>query len=155
MKIRTVPLIVCILIPVGLGALVGLSLRDSYSVYETLRLPPFSPPRLLFPIAWSILYLLMGVSSYLIWITPHSARRSASLRAYAAQLAVNLIWPFIFFALEQFTLSFVWIVALVIFVAVMINRFFRTHPTAAYLQLPYLAWTLYAAYINLGVAILN
>lgn len=155
MKIRTVPLIVNILIPLGLGALVGISLRSSYAVYEMLRLPPLSPPRLAFPIAWSILYLLMGVSSYLVWITPHSDRRASSLRAYAVQLAVNLIWPFIFFALKQYTLAFVWIAALVVFVSVMIHRFYRTHPTAAYLQLPYLAWTLYAAYINLGVFILN
>ena len=152
---RLKPLVISILIPLALGGLVGFLLRDDIKVYSTLEKPPLSPPGLVFPIVWSILYLLMGISCYLIYVTPHSPGRKKALQLYAVQLAVNLVWPFLFFGKEAFLVAFIWLILLVVLVAAMIVQFFRVRPRAAYLQIPYLLWILFASYLNLGVWWLN
>lgn len=152
---RLKPLIISIIIPLALGGLVGFLLRDDIKVYAALEKPPLSPPGLVFPIVWSILYLLMGISCYLVYDTPHSSARTRALQIYAVQLAVNLIWPFLFFRREAFLAAFAWIILLDVLVTAMIVSFHHVRPRAAYLQIPYLIWILFASYLNFGVWFLN
>lgn len=149
-KVKTY--IISILIPLVLGAAVGL-LTSGAMNYDGLTKPVLAPPPLLFPIAWSILYTLMGIS-YAILET--NGLHTAETRAvYYAQLIVNLLWPIFFFSLKWRLFAFIWIVVLDILVIIMASRFYRLHKTAGLLQLPYIAWVLFASYLNLLIYLLN
>ena len=137
----------------GGGIVVGL-LTSGREVYDTLIKPPLSPPAILFPIVWSILYTLMAVSASLI-LSSKSSKTDSAMKIYYAQLIVNFVWPFLFFSLNFLTLSFVWILLLIALVALMIYQFYGINKTSALLQIPYLLWLLFAAYLNLGFVILN
>lgn len=141
-----------IAIPVALGALVGLLTMGSMD-YDTLVKPPLSPPPILFPIVWSILYVLMGVSYGLI--RDKSSHDTSTRTVYYLQLIVNLCWPIAFFVLKWRLFAFFWIILLDALVVVMIVRFYQKLKAAGLLQLPYLAWVLFATYLNFGVWLLN
>ncbi|HIU47736.1 MAG TPA: tryptophan-rich sensory protein [Candidatus Avimonoglobus intestinipullorum] len=147
-------LVIAILIPLAVGALSALLTKDSMQVYNQLNKPALSPPPVVFPIVWAILYILMGISSYMIHKSG-AYNRASALKLYTVQLALNLAWPIIFFALQLYLAAFLWLLALIAVLGVMIYRFYRIRPLAAYLQLPYLAWTLFAAYLNWMVFLLN
>lgn len=151
--IKPLPFLFQLALSLGGGILVGL-LTSGREVYETLTKPPLSPPAILFPIVWSILYTLMAVSAALI-LSSQKGRDSGVIKLYYIQLAVNFVWPFLFFNLGFLTLSFVWILLLIALVALMIYKFYGINKTAALLQLPYLIWLLFAAYLNLGFVVLN
>lgn len=151
--IKPLPFIFQLALSLGGGSLVGLLTRDS-EVFENLNKPPLTPPPLVFIIAWSVFYILMAVSITLILSNP-KAEGSGAVSVYYAQLAVNFLWPVIFFVLGQLPLAFVWILLLIGLVITMIVRFYRLNKTAAILQIPYLLWLLFAAYLNLGYIILN
>lgn len=146
-------LFISILIPVGLGALVGF-VSSSYSNYTDLTLPSFAPPGILFPIVWTILYTLMGISSYII-SESISYQKDKALSIYWIQLIINLLWSIIFFVLNLKTLAFIWIILLIISVIIMIKRFLSINKLAGYLQIPYLLWIIYAAILNLSIIFLN
>lgn len=131
------------------GGLIG-----SAESYEMLTKPPLSPPGILFPIVWTVLYTLMGVSAYLVW-NSGDLDRTAALRLYLIQLIVNVLWPLLFFRFEWRLFSFFWIIALILLVILMIGAFCAICKFAAYLNIPYLLWLLFAAYLNLGVYLLN
>ena len=150
--IRPIPFLFNLLLSLGGGALVGLLTRGG-EMYDTLIKPPLSPPPFLFGIVWSILYILMAVSITLV-ISKSGGETSAS-KIYYLQLLVNFIWPVLFFSFGLLTFSFIWILLLTALVAVMIVSFYRISPLAALLQIPYLIWLLFAAYLNLGFVILN
>ena len=141
-----------IIIPLALGGIVGFLISGSMN-YDTLNQPPLSPPSILFPIVWTILYALMGIS-FGILRDKGLADPDDKLINYA-QLIVNLLWPIAFFVLEWRLFAFIWILILDALVAIMIITFYRRDKTAALLQLPYLIWVLFASYLNLGVYILN
>lgn len=143
---------VSILIPVALGTVVGLII-SGFMDYETLQKPVLAPPPVLFPIAWSILYVLMGVS-YGILKDKGLTDGNVTL-IYYAQLIVNLLWPIAFFVLKWRLFAFIWIVLLAILVIIMAVRFYRKDSTAGLLQIPYIMWTLFATYLNLSIYILN
>ncbi len=153
-KIKLRPLIISISISLGLGILSGLLTMNSFNDYKNLNLPPLSPPSFIFPIVWTILYILMGISSYIIY-TSNNENIHLALRIYDIQLIVNLMWPILFFNFKQYLLSFIWLVLLIILVTIMIIKFYKINKFSGYLQLPYLIWTLFAGYLNLGVYILN
>ncbi len=144
--------VISIAVPLGLGAVVGFIISGAMD-YETLKQPPLSPPSFLFPIVWTILYALMGISFGMLK-DKNSADTNVSW-VYYVQLFVNLLWPIIFFSLKWRLLAFIWIVVLDILVAVMTVRFYRKDSTAGLLQIPYLIWVLFASYLNLGVYLLN
>lgn len=146
-------LFISILIPVGLGALVGF-ISSSYSNYTDLTLPSFAPPGILFPIVWTILYTLMGISSYII-SESNSYEKDKALSIYWIQLGINLLWSIIFFVLNLKTLAFIWIILLIVAVIIMIKRFLSINKLAGYLQIPYLLWIIYAAILNLSIIFLN
>ena len=141
-----------IIIPLALGVIVGFLISGSMN-YDTLNQPPLSPPSILFPIVWTILYALMGIS---FGILRDKGLADPDVKLiYYAQLIVNLLWPIAFFVLEWRLFAFIWILILDALVAIMIIIFYRRDKTAALLQLPYLIWVLFASYLNLGVYILN
>ena len=149
-KIKTYA--VSVFIPLALGAVVGL-LISGFMDYDSLRQPPLAPPAVLFPIVWTLLYALMGVSYGIL--RDKGLDDQGARRVYCAQLAVNLLWPVFFFVLKWRLFSFFWIAALAVLVIVMTVRFYRRDETAGLLQIPYTVWVLFASYLNLAAYILN
>ncbi len=145
-------LIISILIPILIGTLSSLfSGNMSASMFNK---PSFSPPSFLFPIVWTILYILMGISSYIIY-SSDSPNKGKALTIYAIQLFFNFFWSIIFFSSSQYLFAFVWLIALIIIIIMMIYQFYAIDPLAAYLQIPYLLWCLFAAYLNFMIYRLN
>ena len=145
-----------ILITEAVGALSGWLTREGTKIFgETVAQPPLSPPMLVFPIVWGILYALMGISAARIYMAPASAERSRGLNLYIAQLVVNFFWSLIFFNAQAYGFAFIWLLLLWALVLWMILTFRKVDPLAAWLQLPYLLWLTFAAYLNLGVWYLN
>lgn len=122
--------------------------------YDTLVKPPLAPPGWLFPVAWGILYALMGVSAYII-DSSCAINRKAALDLYWVQLAVNLLWSPVFFGLKSFGGAVAVVVVMLVLIAVMLAVFSRISRCAALLNIPYLAWTVFAAYLTVGFFILN
>ena len=145
-------LIIAIFIPLAVGVLSSL-LSGSMS-YSAFNKPSFSPPSYLFPIVWTVLYILMGSSSYIIYSSNSPDKRKA-LTTYAIQLFFNFFWSILFFGLSQYLLAFVWLILLIVLIVVMIYQFYQIQPVAAYLQIPYLLWCLFAAYLNFTIYMLN
>ena len=125
---------------------------NSYEFYQGLIKPPLAPPNWLFPIAWSILYLLMGISYYKIIDKSDDV---IVRQIYRIQLFFNLVWPVIFFLFELLLLSSIWIVCLDVLVIIMIYMFYKIDSKAGLLQIPYLIWILFATYLNISIFILN
>ena len=141
-----------ILIPVIVGGVVGL-LISQFMDYEMLQKPPFAPPGFIFPIVWTILYILMGIS-YGILKTNNKVDDEINL-IYYLQLGVNALWSIFFFIFKWRLFSFLWIILLAILVFIMIIKFYNKNKAAGLLQIPYLIWVLFASYLNLGFYILN
>ena len=141
-----------ILIPVIIGGVIGLIISRSID-YNSLQKPPLSPPSILFPIVWTILYLLMGISYGIL--DSKSLIELKTKIIYSLQLFVNATWSLIFFTLKWRLFAFIWIIILNILVIVMIIDFFKKNKTAGLLQIPYLLWIIFASYLNLGVYLLN
>lgn len=138
------------------GALVGLLTRGGVERYQRLVLePPLSPPGFIFPMVWTVLYALLGAGAARIWLAEDSPQRSRSLKLWLAQMAVNLLWPILFFGFGAFGLSLLWLTVLWGLSLWMILSFARVDPLAARLQLPYQLWLAFAWYLNLGVWLLN
>ena len=153
MKTRNIePLIIALLIPLAVGAVS--SLLSGSMMAPTYIQPSFSPPGYLFPIVWTILYILMGISSYLVY-TSDSPAKPAALLVYAIQLVFNFFWTILFFRFSLYGLAFLWLLSLIGLIVIMICLFSKIRPAAAYLQLPYLLWCLFAAYLNFAVYMLN
>ena len=153
-KINVKQLIISIIIPLLVGTVSGLLSMNSMQQYEFIQKPPLSPPAIVFPIVWTILYILMGISSYLIY-SCNCTDRNKALTVYAIQLAVNFIWPLIFFNAGAYLIAFVWLVLLWLLVLYMILLFYPINKAAALLQIPYLVWLTFAGYLNYSVYMLN
>lgn len=149
-------LIPAVLLPLTVGGLAALLTGSAMDNYSQVTRPPLSPPGWLFPLAWSLLYILMGISSYIVTTSSVSGeRRERALCVYALQLAVNFAWPIIFFKLSAYGAAFFWLLLLVVLVLITILLFWHISKTAGKLLLPYLLWLLFALYLNLGVWLLN
>lgn len=145
-----------ILLTEAVGGLSGWLTRDGMELYQTaIRQPPLSPPGIVFPIVWGILFALMGIGAALVYLSPGSGSRSRALRVYFIQLAFNFCWSLIFFNLQNFLLALAWLLVLWALILWMIRAFSRVSRGAARLQVPYLLWVTFAAYLNLGVWLLN
>lgn len=152
--IQAKPLIKNILIA-ALAAVIGsIFSRNASEILDTLNTPPIIPPPWVFAVVWSILYLLMAISAYLI-DTSNSADKNMAFTIYGIQLVLNIAWTFLFFELEAFWAAFVCILLLWISIIAMITVFTKIRPVAGYLQIPYLIWVTFAAVINISIAILN
>lgn len=137
MKLNIKRLLIFILVPLSLGTLVGILTTNNSNVESIL--PPW-----IFPVVWTILYILMGISSYLIYEDTKERPK-----IYIIQLIFNLLWSFVFFTFNLKTLAFIWILLLIILVIIMIKDFLSKNKLAGYLQIPYLIWLLIAATLNL------
>lgn len=115
-----------------------------------LALPPFYPPTILFPIVWTILYILMSISLYLA-----SKNTTSVYPIYIAQIIVNSLWTVIFFGLRLFTFGYLWIILLITLVIIMMYKFYKQNKISMYLLIPYLIWLFIALYLNIGIAVLN
>ena len=156
MKIKKGALILSILIPLAVGGLSALISGSAMKAFETVNKPPLSPPMVVFPIAWTVLYILMGIASYLVYNSNASDNRSVSaLFFYAAQLAVNFFWSIIFFNLKMYLFAFIWLLLLIVLTVITTVKFSKISTAAGWLMVPYLAWLLFAAYLTLGIVILN
>ena len=152
-KIDLKKLIFYIGITLLIGSLPSFFIKIS-DIYKSLNRPPLSPPGIVFPIVWTILYILSGISIYRIMKTNDDNKKEAKL-LYFIQLIINACWTPIFFGFQNFFLAFLWIIMLILLVLTMILIFFKIDKVSAYLNLPYLAWLLFACYLNFGVFILN
>ena len=154
MKIEWKSLLWNLALPLITGGLAALITQSSMEQFATFRQPPLSPPGWLFPIVWTILYTLMGISSYLV-SQSDSPLKNTALRIYGIQLGVNFFWPILFFRLNAFLGAFFWLLLLWILVLVMIVLFYKVKPIAGLLQIPYFLWITFAAYLNLAIYFLN
>lgn len=141
-------LIKSIALPLIVGVIAGLIMMP-FNNYSSLNQPPFAPPAIAFPIAWTILYILMGISSYII------KKNQGSLTLYYFQLFFNFFWTIIFFVFKLRLIAFIWLLILLFLVILMVIRFYKINKTAAYLQIPYIIWLVFAGYLNLGTYLLN
>ena len=155
LSVRTKSLIKNLAIPLLVGALAGfLTNADVNEFMTTARQPFFTPPGWVFPVAWTILYALMGFSAYIIENTS-SPRKSRALTVYYIQLFFNFVWSFIFFSANNYLFAFVWIIILWALIIATILEFKMIKMRAAYFLIPYLIWVTFAAVLNFSVYLLN
>ena len=155
MNINWKKLLICLAIPLAVGGLAAL-LSGGMDNYRVMNQPPLSPPGWIFPIVWSILYLLMGYASYRILSSgADPAAIKKALAFYGIQLALNFLWPLIFFGLQWYWIAFVWLLILWVFIYLTMYQFGAIDDTAENLLIPYLLWVTFAGYLNFGVALLN
>ena len=155
LKINFKKLIINIAIPLGVGALSALISMGGMDSFASLNKPPLSPPGWLFPVVWSILYILMGISSYLITESGKPARSKTALTVYGVQLFFNFMWSIIFFNFEAYLFAFIWLLALLALVIINAILFYRIDRRAGLLFIPYILWILFAGYLNFGIFLLN
>lgn len=145
--------IINLFISLGLvGGIAAFLTKDAMQIYKYIILPPFAPPSMIFPIVWSILYILMAISATIIY---EKSSKILPLVIYAATLFFNFIWPLFFFNGRMFSTSLIVLIILWILVAYMIFEYYKISKLAAYLQIPYLLWLTFAAYLNWNIYILN
>ena len=150
------PYIYSILFALGVGGLSALLTSGNMDIYSEITKPPLSPPAILFPIVWTLLFTLMGLSAALVYCTKTSTlrERNSALLTYGLSLFFNLFWSIIFFNFRWFFVAFLWILVLLYLIVKTITKYFKIKPLA-YLQLPYLVWVAFATYLNLAIWLLN
>lgn len=160
-KINVIKLIVAIAIPLAIGMLSSFITKDAMMSFNAMKKPPLAPPGILFPIVWTILYILMGISSYIIYAydaqndTSSLNLKNKCLLLYAIQLIFNFFWSIIFFKFKLYIFAFAWLIILWILVFKLMKESKKISKVASYLLIPYLVWMAFAAYLNIGIIILN
>lgn len=155
MRIDWKKLLISIAIPLGVGGLSALLTSGNMEMFETIDKPPLSPPGWLFPVVWTILYVLMGVALYKVITTKTKEEKLPDIISFGVQLFFNFFWSIIFFNAQAYLFAFVWL--LLLWVAIVANIYFfsKINQTSAKLLIPYLVWVTFAGYLNLGIYILN
>lgn len=153
MRIDWKKLIIITVITFIVGTFFSFFTMNSMDTFKYLS-KPINVPGVLFPIVWSILYLLMSISCYLI-VQSNDKDKKEGIILYAIQLVINSLWTLIFFGLGAYLLSFIWIIILLIVVIIMLAKFYNINKIAMYINIPYVLWLLFAAYLNLGIYLLN
>lgn len=156
MKKKTIVNVILVVTPLLIGICSAILTGEAMLDYGDLTKPPLAPPKMLFPIAWTILYLLMGIGAALIYTkTEYKHYRSTGLTLHIVQLILNFFWSIIFFNMKQYTFAFIWLVILWLVVFSMIMNYKEISTTAFFLNIPYIVWLTFAGYLNLAIAILN
>ena len=155
MKQNRRQLLICIAIPLAVGGLSAWLTRGSMDTFAALNKPPLSPPGWLFPVVWTILYILMGIASYLVLTSAKPNRSRSALLVYGVQLFFNFFWPILFFSLKLYLSAFFWLVLLWLLILVTTVLFYKIAKPAGLLLVPYLLWVAFAGYLNLGIYLLN
>lgn len=151
------PYIISVIIALLTGGLSALLTAGNMDIYNEVNTPPLSPPSILFPIVWTLLYVLMGISAALIHTDKSSlsSDRQRALTVYGISLFVNFFWSILFFNLQAYLFAFIWLLLLLGLIVKTITEYYKIRPIAAYLQIPYLLWVAFAGYLNLGIWLLN
>ena len=156
-KKSVLPYAALIAIPILVGTLAAYLTRENMDVYEVIVRPPLSPPALLFPIVWTVLYVLMGVSSARVFLKKDIDKNAASsgLRAYFSSLVLNFGWSIIFFNIGAFFIAFLWLISMLYFIIKTVFCYGKIDKISAYLQVPYILWVTFAGYLNFAIFLLN
>lgn len=154
MSIKWKELFISIGLALGVGAIAGYLTKDSMTIYQQLEKSALSPPGWVFPVVWTILYILMGISAYLIYVSD-SEEKDRAISLYVLQLFLNFSWSIIFFNMEAYLFAFVVLVLLWVIIFLMIRSFYEINKIAGLLQIPYLLWVTIAGYLNLSIYLLN
>lgn len=151
------PYIISIAIALAVGGLAAFLTRNDMDIYKEIVLPPLAPPTILFPIVWTVLYVLMGISSAMIYLRKDDAPNAVrdALSVYGINLVLNFMWSIIFFKFRVFLFAFIWLLALLAVIIKMILDFRKIKPIAGYLQIPYAVWVTFAGYLNFAIWWLN
>ncbi len=152
-KIKPKPLLAFVFTALLVGFLSSVA-GGTKTGFDNINTPSFVPPAAVFPIVWSILFILMGVSAYIVFEEKDPLSKNA-LIYYYIQLAVNFLWPVLFFRLHAFLAAFLWLLLLLILVIIMDIKFFEINKLSAYLQIPYILWLIFAGVLNFSVCLLN
>ena len=151
---RAKPYIFSILLALTVGGLSALSTAQNMNIYDKITAPPLSPPGWLFPVVWTILYILMGVGAAIIY-TSDSSKKDDALFVYAISLVLNFSWSIFFFNMQAFIVSFIILVALWLSIIITMIKYYPISKAACFLQLPYLLWVTFAGYLNFAIILLN
>lgn len=156
MNIRWKKLIASLAVPLTVGGLAGFAAKDNMIMFELVSKPPLAPPGWLFPIVWTLLYILMGLAAYRVWISgaQPKVKRLAALY-YALSLVFNFGWPVIFFNFDRYLAAFIWLCLLWLFALLTAVQFCKADNKAGWLMLPYLLWVIFAGYLNMGIYLLK
>ena len=154
-KSKIKPYAVSILLTLAVGGLIGFLTSMGMDSFDALTKPPLTPPSFLFPIVWTVLFILMGVGAARIFMTEPTAARNRALIVYVVQLAVNFFWSIIFFNLQAYAFAFFWLILLWVLILTMIYLFCKVDKPAALIQIPYAIWVTFAGYLNLMIWLLN
>ena len=149
--------LVAVAIPLLVGTAAALLTRGNMDIYSEIAKPPLAPPGVLFPIVWTVLYVLMGISSAIVYreraYKPDEAARGLS--TYIMSLIFNFFWSIFFFNMGAYLISFIWLLILLALIIRTIIEYWRVSPLAAILQIPYALWVTFAGYLNLAIWLLN
>ena len=151
---KLLPYLISVSIALGIGGLSSFLTKDSMPIYSAINRPKLSPPPELFPIVWSILFVLMGIAAALVWCS-NGRKLDSSLLFYGAQLVFNFCWSLIFFNFREYFAAFIWLIVLLVLIAVTMLKFFRINKLAGWLLVPYFSWVCFAGYLNFMVWRLN
>ena len=161
-KLNITKLIIAILVPLLVGGLSAFLTKDAMMTFNNIKKPALSPPGIAFPIVWSILYVLMGIASYLIYnldikklSDEQIVLRKNVLVVYGVQLVFNFFWSIIFFKFSMYKFAFAWLVILWILIVIFIKNAIKLNKASAYLMIPYILWITFAGYLNIMIAMLN
>jgi tryptophan-rich sensory protein len=155
-RLQFLKLIVSILLPLSLGSIAGIfTVQSVPEWYATLNRPSFNPPNWIFGPVWTALYILMGISLFLIWKQDVSKERNLAILAFLFQLLLNFGWSFIFFYFNMIGFALIEIILLWISIAIMLVLFYKIKPMASYINLPYLLWVTFATILNASYYFLN
>ena len=147
-------MILFIIIPLVVGGISAYFTKDAMTLYKGMKQPPLSPPGILVPIVWTILYILMGISSYLVYASKNKDKKNI-LVIYFIQLCFNFCWSILFFRFSLYWIALVWLIVMYIFIILYTVRSRKVSVTASNLFIPYILWCAFACYLNIMIAILN
>lgn len=153
-------LIISIIIPLAVGGLSALIAGDLMASFGAMNQPPLSPPAWLFPVAWTVLYTLMGIACYLVWNHPTDKKitkkeKTVFYSVYGLQLVFNFFWSIFFFNFSQYWFAFVWLIILWIMILVLVIWGGKNYRAVMWCLTPYVLWVTFAGYLNIMIAILN
>lgn len=148
--------IIAIVVPLAVGGLSAFITRGNMSDFELLNKPPLTPPAILFPIVWTILYILMGIASYFVYVSDSTREaKKTALTVYGIQLGFNFFWSILFFNFKLYFISFVWLFVMWLLILMTILIFYAIDKRSAYLMIPYILWVTFAGYLNFYIFLAN
>lgn len=156
MKKHSKTYLISILIPLAAGGLSAFFTRNDMNLYQEITTPPLSPPSWLFPVVWTVLYILMGISCARIYLSCSDKKtREHGLLSYGISLFMNFMWSIIFFKFRSFLFAALWLAVMLFFILRTIYYYNKIDPLSARLQYPYALWSSFALYLNIAIWLLN